>query len=130
MKTWKTLGPIAGLVLHVLIGGLMVASGLAKVLDLAPGQIVDKLNTYGLGDHRQLIGWGELIGGVLLVFPRTFGPGVLVASGFWGGVISIQMAHQEDFLVGSTLLFLTWLGAWMRRPDLLLGRPGPLGPAT
>lgn len=128
MKTWKTLGPIIGLVLHVLIGGLMFASGTAKVLGLAPGKFVEQLNAYGLGDHRQLIGWGELLAGGLLIASRTFGPGVLMASGFWGGVICIQMAHQEDFAIGSILLFMTWLGAGLRRPDILLGRPGPLSP--
>ena len=57
---WKT---ISGLVLHILIGGIMILAGSAKVLGLFPPEEVAKL---GLSGWITVIGAGELATAVLL----------------------------------------------------------------
>jgi hypothetical protein len=111
---------VGGFVLNALIGALMIFAGSGKAFGFAPQQIVEKMTSYGLADKLQLIGCGELITAVLLLIPLTSPLGTLLASGFWGGVICIHMAHQEDFVFPSVLLALTWLGAYLRGSVRLL----------
>jgi hypothetical protein len=105
----------AGLVIHLLIGGLMVFAGTAKLVGFFPPEALEKL---GLGDQIQLIGGGELVTGVLLLIPGTASLGLLLTSAFWGGAICIHMGHGEPYLVPSVLLLLAWLGAYLRLPEM------------
>jgi len=105
---------IAGIVLHVLIGALMIFAGSGKVLGSAPPEIVEKLTAFGFADKIRLIGAGEMISAILLIIPRTMSLGVLLTSGFWGGVICIHMAHNEEIIMGSVMLILTWVAAFLR----------------
>jgi hypothetical protein len=103
----------AGLILHLLVGGLMVFAGAAKLLGVFPPEALEKL---GLGGVIRLIGGGELVTGVFLLTPRTSSLGVLLASAFWGGAICSHMGHGESYAVPSVLLLLTWVGAYLRLP--------------
>jgi hypothetical protein len=116
MKTtwnWKT---NTGLVLHVLVAGIMILAGSAKVLGLFPQDAVAKL---GLTGWIAVIGAGELTAAVLLLVPRASSLGVLLASSFWGGAICLHMSKGEPFVVQSALLLLTWAGAYLRVPGVL-----------
>ena len=113
MKTtwnWKT---ITGLVLHVLIAGIMILAGSAKILGLFPPEDVAKL---GLTGWITVIGAGELTTAILLLVPRTTSLGVLLTSGFWGGAICLHLSKGEPFVVQSVFLLLTWVGAYLRVP--------------
>jgi uncharacterized membrane protein YphA (DoxX/SURF4 family) len=114
---------IAGLVLHVLIGALLIFAGSFKVSGFGGKELVEMMSKYGLGDKIVLIGAGELIAGVLLIVPMTSKLGALVTSGFWGGVICIHMAHGESYVSGIVSLLLTWLGAYLRYPEMFVGGP-------
>jgi hypothetical protein len=118
---------VTGFVLNLLIAGLILFAGSGKVFGSAPPEVVEGLKAYGLQDRMLLIGCGELITGVLLLIPWTSPLGTLLASGFWGGVICIHMAHHEDFIFPSVLLAVTWIGAFLRGsvPLLALGS-GPI----
>lgn len=105
-----------GYFLHVLIGGLMIFAGAGKIFGFAPPEVVQKMSEFGLGDKMLLIGWGELIAAVLLLVPVTSSLGILLTSGFWGGVICIHMAHGLDYTFPSVLLALSWVGAFLRDP--------------
>lgn len=107
---------ITGLVLHVLIGGLLIFAGSGKLFGFAPPEVVEGMAKYGLGGKLHLIGAGELVTAILLLIPFTSSLGVLLTSGFWGGVICLHMAHNEDYIFPSVLLALTWLGAVLRNP--------------
>jgi DoxX-like family len=111
-------GRIGGLMLHVLLGGLMIFAGVMKLAGMMPPEATQKLPT-GIGDHLKLIGAGELATAILLIAPITSSLGVLLASGFWGGVICIHMAQGDDFILPSVFLLLTWLGAYLRDPSVL-----------
>lgn len=103
-----------GFVLNVLIAALMIFAGSGKVFGVAPPEVVEKIQAYGLSDRLQLIGVGEMASAVLLLIPRTSPLGTLLVSGFWGGVICIHMSHHEDFIFPSALLAVTWLGSYLR----------------
>ena len=97
-----------GLVLHVLIGGLMIFAGASKLFGLLPPDAVKKMAELGLSDKLQLIGGGELISGLLLIIPLTSSLGVLLTSGFWGGVICFHLTRGEPYLPYAVFLALTW----------------------
>jgi hypothetical protein len=107
---------VTGLVLHLLIGGIMILAGGAKVLGLMPPE---ELAKHGLGDQIRLIGAGELVTALLLLIPRTSSLGILLTSSFWGGAICLHMAHGEPYVVPAALLVLSWVGAYLRYPATL-----------
>ena len=104
---------IAGLALHVLVGGLMIFTGSEKVLGMVPPEALAK---YGLGEQMRLIGAGALLTALLLLIPHTSSLGVLLTSSFWGGAICIHMAHGEPYLFQAVMLLLSWVGAYLRNP--------------
>jgi hypothetical protein len=124
MKDRKNWGKIAGLVLHILIGGLMIFTGSEKVIGLVPPEALAK---YGLGEQVRLIGPGALLAALLLLIPRTSSLGILATSSFWGGAICIHMAHDEPYLFQAVLLVLSWVGAYLRNPATLSSFSGPPG---
>lgn len=108
----------SGYLLHVMIGGLMIFAGSGKVFGFSPPEVVQKMSQFGLADQMQLIGWGEIIAAGLLLIPRTSTLGILMTSGFWGGVICIHMSHHLDYVFPSVLLALSWVGTYLRNPAL------------
>jgi hypothetical protein len=109
---WKT---ITGLVLHVLIAGIMILAGSVKLLGWFPPEAVAQL---GLSGWIPVIGVGEVATAILLLIPRTSSLGVLLASSFWGGAICLHMSRDTPFVVQSALLVLTWVGAYLRVPEM------------
>ena len=125
MKVRKNWGQISGLVLHILIGGLLIFTGLQKLLGSAPpGALV----RFGLGEQARLIGAGALITALLLLLPRTSSFGILLTSSFWGGATCIDMAHGDRYVFQATLLLLVWIGAYLRNPATLSSFFGPAPP--
>jgi hypothetical protein len=122
MKRPKNWGRIAGLVLHLLIGGLLIFTGSQKVFGSVPPETLVKL---GLGEQARLIGAGAILTALLLMIPRTSSLGVLLASSFWGGAICIHMAHGETYLLQAVMLVLSWAGACLRNPATLSSFWGP-----
>jgi hypothetical protein len=111
MNMAKNWGMIGGLVLHILVGGLLILTGLQKILRTAPPEALVR---YGLTEQAGLIGVGALLTALLLLIPRTLSLGVLLASAFWGGAICIHLAHSEPYRLQAVLLVLTWAGGYLR----------------
>ena len=124
MRARKNWSRSAGLVLHVLIGGLLIVTGSEKVLGAVPPEALVK---YGLGEQVRLIGAGAVLTAVLLLIPRTSSLGILLASAFWGGAICIHMAHGEPYVFQAVALVLSWTGAYLRNPTTLSSFAGPPG---
>jgi hypothetical protein len=99
----------------MLIAGIMMLAGSAKLLGLFPPEEVAKL---GLSVPIQVIGAGELASAILLLVGRTSSLGVLLTSSFWGGAICFHMSKGEPFVLQSALLLLTWVGAYLRVPGV------------
>jgi hypothetical protein len=116
MKERTNWGGLAGLALHILIGGLMILTGSQKLLGLTPTEALAK---YGLGERVRLIGAGAVLAALFLLNPRTSLLGILLTSSFWGGAICIHMAHGEPYLFQAVLLVLSWFGAYLRNRAVL-----------
>jgi hypothetical protein len=116
MTERKRWGKTAGLVVHLLIGGLLIFTGSQKVLGSGPPEALVKS---GLGEQARLIGAGAVLTALLLMLPRTSSLGILLTSAFWGGAICTHMAHGEPYLVQAALLVLSWAGAYLRNPATL-----------
>lgn len=112
----ETLRKGAGWLIHLMVAGLMIFAGSMKVLNMIPPEAVAEMKNSGIGDKLLLLGWGELITAVLLLVPITSSLGVLLTSGFWGGVICFHMVKGDSYVAGSVFLALTWLGAALRNP--------------
>ena len=124
MNERKKWGQVAGLVLHVLIGGMLIFTGSQKVLGSVSPEALVK---FGLGEQARLIGAGAILAALLLLIPRTSSLGLLVTSSFWGGAICIHMAHGEPYLFQAVMLVLSWAGAYLRNPATLGSFSGPAG---
>jgi hypothetical protein len=124
MNERKSWGKIAGLVLHLLIGGLLIFTGSQKILGSVPPEA---LVNYGLAEQVRLIGAGAILTALLLLIPRTSSLGILLTSSFWGGAICIHMAHGEPYLFQVAMLLLSWAGAYLRNPAMLSSFSGPPG---
>ena len=109
-------GQVAGLVQHILIGGLLIFTGSQKVLGSIPPET---LVMFGLGEQSRLVGAGAILTALLLLIPRTLSLGILLASSFWGGAICIHMAHDDPYVFPVVLLILSWIGAFLREPATL-----------
>jgi uncharacterized membrane protein YphA (DoxX/SURF4 family) len=105
---------IVGFVLNVAIAGILIAAGSVKVFGSPPPEMVEGFQKYGLQDHVQLIGYGEMACALLLVLPWTSPFGALMTSGFWGGTICLLMSHGDNYLGNAGFLVVTWLGAYLR----------------
>ena len=107
---------ITGLVVHVLIAAMMIFAGSMKLFGHLPPEALEGMSKYGLTGKLHLIAAGEIVAAVLLLIPFTSSLGVLMTSGFWGGVICLHMTHDESYILPSVLLAVTWLGAVLRNP--------------
>jgi uncharacterized membrane protein YphA (DoxX/SURF4 family) len=105
---------IVGIVLNVLVAGMLIFAGSLKVFGSADSEMAQQFGKYGLQDHIQLIGYGELACALFLILPWTSPFGALMTSGFWGGSICLLMSHGENYTLNAALLVVTWIGAYLR----------------
>ena len=70
-------------------------AGVMKLAGKIPPDALEKMPA-GIRGNLTLLGAGELITAIFLIVPLTSSLGVLLMSGFWGGVISFHMAHGES----------------------------------
>lgn len=129
MPTPGKYGRIGGRVLHALLAAMMIMAGGVKLAAKMPPEATEKMLP-GIRDNLMLIAVGEILTAILLLVPVTSSLGVLLASGFWGGVICIHMAQGESYVIPSVCLLLTWVGAYLRDPGVLYSfgrgsRPSP-----
>jgi hypothetical protein len=108
---------IAGWVLTALLTALFAMTAVFKLMGAAP--VVEGFEKWGLGDHRILIGVGELVSALLFLIPRTHSLGVLLLSAYMGGAIVTHMQHGEPYVFQSVILVLIWVTGYLRHPELL-----------
>jgi hypothetical protein len=110
---------IAGWVILGLVCFAMIASASMKLLGTMPEDVKADMAKSGLSDKLLLIGAGELVSALLLLFPRTTSAGVLLTSSYWGGAICLHMSQGDSYVVPAVLLLMTWLGAALRNPEVV-----------
>lgn len=111
-------GWLIGAILHYLIGGLLIFSGAMKLAGPAPAEVTEMLTKAGIIDDLQLIAYGEMAAGLVLILPWTASLGVLLVSSFWGGTIVFHMTQNDSYAFQSVLLLVTWIGAFLRMPEM------------
>ncbi len=126
-RNWIKIG---GWVLHVLIAALMIFASLGKVTGTPPEEVLEMLRKTGLEEQLRLIGYGELFTAIMLILPWTASLGVLLASAFWGGTICTHMGLHSSYVFQSVLLALTWVGAYLRLPEMFSSFWRPWGETT
>jgi DoxX-like family len=126
-RNWIKIG---GWVLHILIAALMIFASLGKVTGTPPEEVLEMLRKIGLDEQLRLIGYGELFTAIMLILPWTASLGVLLASAFWGGAICTHMGLHSSYVFQSILLALTWVGAYLRIPEMFSSFWQPWGETT
>lgn len=100
-----------GWALVSLVAGIMQVAGVVQIIGLLP---LRELEQWGLAGYSEMIGFGCMASGLLLLFPRTASLGLLLASSFWGGAICTKIITGASYAVPAVLLLATWTGAALR----------------
>ena len=142
MKQKQSRRHIAGLTVHVivggfmvLLGGLMIATAWARLVCLPLPAGVEAAVQFEISDYLlprlgivevavqieacvglMIVGVGQLVTGLLLMTPSTSLAGALLASSFWGAAVCLRMTHGEPYLLQSLLIILSWVGVYLRNP--------------
>jgi len=83
-------------------------------------KVVTELVAMGFdGNKLMLIAILEILSALLFLIPVTRSFGLLLVSSFLGGAIATHMQHNQPIVQPSFVLFLIWLGAWLRHPQIL-----------
>jgi len=83
-------------------------------------KVVNELGAAGFDWNKLLfVASLEVLSAVLLLIPFTRSAGLLLVSSFLGGAIATHLQHGQPIIQPSLVLFLLWLGAWLRHPMVL-----------
>ena len=102
--TWKNLGWFFTAVLTFMVG----VSGVSKVIGTE--EMVKTFEFLKLTPYMKFIGLGEILGLVLLIYPRTSIYGAVLLSSLMSGAVALHMSLMD----GATVMLPIWLGvlAW------------------
>jgi hypothetical protein len=110
---------ITGNILVFLGGSMLLASAGAKLAHVP--KVVSELGAMGFeGNKLMFIALLEVVSALLFLIPFTRSAGLLLVSAFLGGAIATHLQHDQPIVQPSFVLFLIWLGAWLRHPGILL----------
>jgi DoxX-like family len=111
----------AGTVLIIAGAVLLLASATAKLAQVP--QVVNQLGAAGFSPEKVMfVALLEIASALLFLVPATRSAGLLLVSAFLGGAIATHLQHSESIVPPSMVLFLIWLGAWLRHPEVLWSR--------
>ena len=106
------------------MGGVMLIGSAAAKFAHVP-QVVSQLGAMGFdGGRLTFIAGLEVVSAVLFLVPFTRSVGLLLVSSFLGGAIATHLQHGQPIVQPSFVLFLIWLGAWLRHPQILWSLSG------
>jgi hypothetical protein len=106
------------------MGGVMLIGSAAAKFAHVP-QVVSQLGAMGFdGSRLTFIAGLEVVSTVLFLIPFTRSLGLLLVSSFLGGAIATHLQHGQPIYQPSFVLFLIWLGVWLRHPQILWSLAG------
>jgi hypothetical protein len=109
---------VAGNILIGLGGIALIGSAAAKFAHVT--KVVEQLAASGFyGERLTLIAGLEVVSAVLFLIPSTRAAGLLLVSAFLGGAIATHVQHGLPMAQPAVFLFVLWLGAWLRHPQIL-----------
>jgi len=108
--TWKNLGWVLTAVLTFMLG----ASGVSKVI--GTDEMVKTFEFLKLTPYIKWIGIGEIIGLILLIYPRTSIYGAVLLSSFMSGAVALHMSlmNGASVIVPVMLGVLAWSSHCLR----------------
>ena len=93
----------------------MIVAGIGKAFMVAPLRVLDMFATeFHLFGQMRMIGAGELLCVVLLLYSRTLPFGILMVSAYWGGAIAVHMMTRQSYALPAALMLLSWFGYYLR----------------
>jgi hypothetical protein len=111
---------LAGQILVYIAGFGLLAAAVTKFAHLPP--VVAQLTNAGFGGEKiTLVASLELLSSLLFLLPVTRSIGLCFVSAFLGGAIAthVQAGEYAGAFAPALFLFVCWLGAWLRHPDVL-----------
>jgi hypothetical protein len=126
MKLAEIYSARLGFLFHVVVVIPMIVAGVGKAFMVAPLRVIDMFATqFHLSGQMRMIGAGELLCVLLLLYPRTLPFGILMVSAYWGGAIVIHMTTQQSYALPAGLMLLSWAGYYLRmnrtKPSVQIG---------
>jgi uncharacterized membrane protein YphA (DoxX/SURF4 family) len=107
MKNYLTLKNL-GWFITIIVSLMLCMSGCSKVM--ATEEMVKNFTYTNLLPQLSLVGFMEIVGVLLLVYPRTSIYGAVVLSSIMSGAVAIHMSYMGG--AGILLPILLGLGAW------------------
>ena len=101
---------IAGRVLVGTVGIVLVLAGVLKLVGVGAEDMVEGLAKANLIQHKTLISVTAIVCGGLLLLPRIWPVGVLMATAYWGGAIVAHLTYNDSVIMPAVFLALLWFG--------------------
>jgi hypothetical protein len=109
---------IWGNVLIFVVGFMLLGSAGAKLAHVP--KVVSELGAMGFDGNKLIfIAVLEIASALLFLIPFTRSAGLLLVSSFLGGAIATHLQHDQPIIQPVFVLFLLWLGTWLRHRRML-----------
>ena len=103
---------LSGLSVLVFVGG-----GIYSLLNAE--KIAPQMAHYGFAEwHVKLIGWLEIVCGIVYAIPRTAIFGAVLLTGYLGGATATHLRANEPPIAPLIVAIVLWLGIYLREPRL------------
>ena len=83
-------------------------------------QVLQTMQTLGVGRYVRLLGVMELVFATLFVIPSTFKLGFALSSCYFAGAIATELSHDALKVNPFIPIVLLWIGAFIRDRSLFL----------
>ncbi len=109
---------IAGWVLSVMVGGMLIMSSTGKFSPKP--DYVQMLEHVGYqAATMPKIGVAELLSALLFLVPQTAFLGAILVTGYMGGAIATHVRVGDPFFVQLAIGVVAWVGFGLRRPEVI-----------
>lgn len=109
-----------GRILSILAGLALMLSGLGKIIGLAP--MVAKFTQFNMIQWFPFVGANEIVIGLLMLFPKTYKLGFLLAVATLGGAIATHLPTHSDGVAwaipSASVMFISWISALLSTPEI------------
>ena len=102
---------VAGRVVVGTVGIVLLLAGVLKLVDVGAEDMVEGLAKANLLQHKTLISVTAIVCGGLLLLPRIWPVGVLMATAYWGGAIVAHLTYNDSVIMPAAFLALLWFGS-------------------